>query len=239
MPREPLLKLESVSIYYGNFCAVKNVSLSVYEGEIVSLIGANGAGKTTVMNAIMGLVHPAKGSIIFEGKRIDKLDTSQIVSLGVSLVPEGRRIFPTLTVYENLMAGAYTPRARAQREQMLKRVYDLFPILQERSKQLAGTLSGGEQQMLAIGRALMSNPKLLLLDEISLGLSPIVTLKLYDAIRRINSEGTTILLVEQNVRQSLKISSRAYILKSGEIVLSGYSKDLKDEEEIKSAYFGV
>ncbi|MEM2738162.1 MAG: ABC transporter ATP-binding protein [Candidatus Bathyarchaeia archaeon] len=236
---EELLKLEDVSVFYGDFCAVRNINLSVQNGEIVSLIGANGAGKTTILNAIMGLVHPAEGAIIFDNKRIDKLDASQIVSLGISLVPEGRRIFPMLTVYENLIAGAYISRARNQKEQMLKKVYDLFPILKERNKQLAGTLSGGEQQMLAIGRALMSNPKLLLLDEISLGLSPIVTLKLYDAIKKINSEGTTVLVVEQNIRQSLKVSHRAYILKSGEIVLSGKSKDLKDEEEIKSAYFGV
>ncbi len=239
MVKESLLKLEDVSVFYGDFCAVRNINIDVYKGEIVSLVGANGSGKTTLLNSIIGLVHPAKGSIMFEGRRIDNLDASHIVPLGISLVPEGRRIFPALTVYENLVAGSYTPKARSNKEQMLQKVYELFPVLLERSKQLAGTLSGGEQQMLAIGRALMSNPKLLLLDEISLGLSPIVTLKLYEAIRKINSEGTTILLVEQNVRQSLKISNRAYVLKAGEIVLSGSSTDLKDEEEIKLAYFGV
>ncbi len=239
MVKELLLKLEDVSVFYGDFCAVRNINIDVYKGEIVSLIGANGSGKTTLLNSIIGLVHPAKGSIMFEGRRIDNLDASHIVPLGISLVPEGRRIFPALKVYENLVAGSYVPKARSNKRQMLQKVYELFPVLLERSKQLAGTLSGGEQQMLAIGRALMSNPKLLLLDEISLGLSPIVTLKLYEAIRKINSEGTTILLVEQNVRQSLKISNRVYVLKAGEIVLSGSSTDLKDEEEIKLAYFGV
>ncbi|MEM3549834.1 MAG: ABC transporter ATP-binding protein [Candidatus Bathyarchaeia archaeon] len=239
MVKELLLKLEDVSVFYGDFCAVRNINIDVYKGEIVSLVGANGSGKTTLLNSIIGLVHPAKGSIMFGGRRIDNLDASHIVPLGISLVPEGRRIFPALTVYENLLAGSYIPKARSNKRQMLQKVYELFPVLLERSKQLAGTLSGGEQQMLAIGRALMSNPKLLLLDEISLGLSPIVTLKLYEAIRKINSEGTTILLVEQNVRQSLKISNRAYVLKAGEIVLSGSSADLKDEEEIKLAYFGV
>lgn len=239
MVKELLLKLEDVSVFYGDFCAVRNINIDVYKGEIVSLVGANGSGKTTLLNSIIGLVHPAKGSIMFEGRRIDNLDASHIVPLGISLVPEGRRIFPALTVYENLVAGSYIPKARSNKRQMLQKVYELFPVLLERSKQLAGTLSGGEQQMLAIGRALMSNPKLLLLDEISLGLSPIVTLKLYEAIRKINSEETTILLVEQNVRQSLKISNRAYVLKAGEIVLSGSSADLKDEEEIKLAYFGV
>lgn len=237
--KDSLLSLKGVSIFYGAFCAARDINLDVYEGEIVSLIGANGAGKTTILNTIMGLVHPAKGSIIFNGKRIDHLDTSQIVSLGISLVPEGRRIFPMLTVHENLVAGSYTSRARRDRDQMLQKVYEIFPVLKERRDQIAGTLSGGEQQMLAIGRALMSNPRLLLLDEISLGLSPIVTIRLYEAIKRINSEGKTILLVEQNVRQSLKVANRAYILKCGEIVLSGTPESLRDKEEIKSAYFGV
>lgn len=237
--KDPLLSLKGVSIFYGAFCAARDINLDVYEGEIVSLIGANGAGKTTILNTIMGLVHPAKGSIIFNGKRIDHLDTSQIVSLGISLAPEGRRIFPMLTVHENLVAGSYTSRARRDRDQMLQKVYEIFPVLKERRYQIAATLSGGEQQMLAVGRALMSNPRLLLLDEISLGLSPIVTIRLYEAIKRINSEGKTILLVEQNVRQSLKVANRAYILKCGEIVLSGTPESLRDKEEIKLAYFGV
>ncbi len=239
MSERPLLKLDQVSVYYGDLCAVRDITLEVREGEIVSLIGANGAGKSTILNTIMGFTHPKTGSIEFAGRRIERLETHDIIQLGLALVPEGRRIFPELTVYENLIAGSYTRRARQNKQQMLKRVYELFPILEERKKQLASTLSGGEQQMLAIGRALMTDPKMILFDEISLGLSPIVTLKIYETIKRIRSEGVTILLVEQNVRQSLAVADRAYVLKAGRIVLSGETKDLRDEEEVRKAYFGA
>lgn len=239
MPEKPLLELHDISIYYGDFRAVSDVTLEVKEGEIASLIGSNAAGKSTILNTIMGLIHPAEGYIEFAGKRIDELKPFDIVSLGISLVPEERGIFPDLTVFENLKAGSYNRTARSSKHQTLKRVYDLFPVLQARKNQIASTLSGGEQQMLAIGRALMSNPRLMLFDEISLGLAPIITSKLYEVIKKINSEGITILLVEQNVKQSLSMSERAYILKAGRIVLSGSTEDLKNEEEVKKAYFGV
>lgn len=239
MSERPLLKLDQVSVYYGDFCAVRDITFEVRKGEIVSLIGANGAGKSTILNTIMGLTHPKTGFIEFDGVRIERLETHDIIQLGLALVPEGRRIFPELTVFENLLAGSYTRRARQNKQQMLKRVFELFPILEERKNQLASTLSGGEQQMLAIGRALMTDPKMILFDEISLGLSPIVTLKIYETIKKIRSEGVTILLVEQNVRQSLAVADRAYVLKAGRIVLSGETKDLRDEEEVRKAYFGT
>jgi branched-chain amino acid transport system ATP-binding protein len=239
MSERPLLKLDQVSVYYGDFCAVRDITFEVRKGEIVSLIGANGAGKSTILNTIMGLTHPKTGFIEFDGVRIERLETHDIIQLGLALVPEGRRIFPELTVFENLLAGSYTRRARQNKQQMLKRVFELFPILEERKNQLASTLSGGEQQMLAIGRALMTDPKMILFDEISLGLSPIVTLKIYETIKKIRSEGVTILLVEQNVRQSLAVANRAYVLKAGRIVLSGETKDLRDEEEVRKAYFGT
>ncbi|NHV97685.1 MAG: ABC transporter ATP-binding protein [Thaumarchaeota archaeon] len=239
MSERPLLKLDQVSVYYGDLCAVRDITLEVRKGEIVSLIGANGAGKSTILNTIMGLTHPKTGSIEFDGRRIERLETHDIIPLGLALVPEGRRIFPELSVLENLLAGSYTRRARQNKQQMLKRVFELFPILEERKNQLASTLSGGEQQMLAIGRALMTDPKMILFDEISLGLSPIITLKIYETIKKIRSEGVTVLLVEQNVRQSLAVADRAYVLKAGRIVLSGETKDLRDEEEVRKAYFGA
>jgi branched-chain amino acid transport system ATP-binding protein len=239
MSERPLLKLDQVSVYYGDLCAVRDITLEVRKGEIVSLIGANGAGKSTILNTIMGLTHPKTGSIEFDGRRIERLETHDIIPLGLALVPEGRRIFPELSVLENLLAGSYTRRARQNKQQMLKRVFELFPILEERKNQLASTLSGGEQQMLAIGRALMTDPKMILFDEISLGLSPIITLKIYETIKKIRSEGVTVLLVEQNVRQSLAVADRAYVLKAGRIVLSGGTKDLRDEEEVRKAYFGA
>jgi branched-chain amino acid transport system ATP-binding protein len=239
MSERPLLKLDQVSVYYGDLCAVRDITLEVRKGEIVSLIGANGAGKSTILNTIMGLTHPKTGSIEFDGRRIERLETHDIIPLGLALVPEGRRIFPELSVLENLLAGSYTRRARQNKQQMLKRVFELFPILEERKNQLASTLSGGEQQMLAIGRALMTDPKMILFDEISLGLSPIITLKIYETIKKIRSEGVTVLLVEQNVRQSLAVADRAYVLKAGRIVLSGGTKDLRDEVEVRKAYFGA
>lgn len=239
MPGETLLVVDGIDAYYGSFQALWRVSLEVKKGEIVSLIGANGAGKTTTLNCVMGLVKPAKGHIHYKDQEISGLGTHEIVSQGVSQVPEGRRVFPDLTVQENLKIGAYTGRARRGKDKMLERVYELFPILSQRRGQLGGTLSGGEQQMLAIGRALMIDPELILLDEISLGLSPIVIDRLYDAIEKISSEGVTILLVEQNVSRSLKEATRAYVLKSGHVTLSGTGESLREEEEIKRAYFGL
>jgi len=235
---DSLLRVIGVDVLYGSFQALWNVSLEVRKGEIVSIIGANSAGKSTLLNAISGVNAPGKGSITFEGRNINGLAPSQIVELGISQVPEGRRIFPSLTVLENLELGSY-PRRGAKKKQLLKRVHELFPVLEERSNQVAGTLSGGEQQMLAIGRALMSDPQIILFDEISLGLAPVLVDKIYKRVDEINAEGATIILVEQNVRRCLKEADRAYILKTGRIVLSGTPDELKEEEEIKKAYFGI
>jgi len=239
MPQETLLKVSTIDVFHGSLQALWDVSLAVKPGEIVALIGANASGKSTLLDTISGLMHPSKGSIEFEGKNITTLDPFQIVALGISQVPEGRRIFPDLTVLDNLIIGSYNRKARSKREQNLKRVYEHFPILKERKNQLAKTLSGGEQQMLAIGRGLMSDPKLMLLDEMSLGLAPIVLNELYKALREIRERGITILFVEQNVRRSLEEADRAYIMEAGRVVLSGDVADLREEEEVKKAYFGV
>jgi branched-chain amino acid transport system ATP-binding protein len=239
MPQKTLLKVSNIDVFHGSFQALWDVSLIVKPGEIVALIGANASGKSTLLNAISGLVHPAKGSIEFEGRNISALDPFQIVTVGISQIPEGRRIFPNMSVLDNLIIGSYNRKARAKREQNLKMVYELFPILKERKNQLAKTLSGGEQQMLALGRGLMSDPKLLLLDEMSLGLAPIVINDLYKALREIREKGITILFVEQNVRRSLGEADRAYIMEVGRVVLSGDVAKLREEEEVKKAYFGV
>jgi len=239
MSEETLLKVSNIDAFYGSLQVLWDVSLAVKPGEIVTLIGCNASGKSTLLNTISGLVHPAKGSIEFEGKSITTLDPFQIVALGISQVPEGRRIFPNLTVLDNLIIGSYNRKARSKREQNLRRVYEHFPILEERKKQLSKTLSGGEQQMLAIGRGLMSDPELMLLDEMSLGLAPIILDELYKALREIRERGITILFVEQNVRRSLREADRAYILKAGRVVLSGDVAELREEEEVKKAYFGV
>ena len=236
--RDGLLKISNIDAFYGTFQALWGVSLVVKPGEIVALIGSNASGKSTLINTISGVIHPARGTIEFDGRDISTLDPFQIVTLGISQVPEGRRIFPEMTVSDNLILGSYNRQARSNREQNLKRVYEHFPILEERRNQLAKTLSGGEQQMLVIGRGLMSNPKLMLFDEISLGLAPKVTDELYKAVREIRAKGITILLVEQNVRRSLKEADRAYIIKAGRIVLGKNVAELR-EEEIKQAYFGV
>lgn len=236
--RDGLLKISNIDAFYGTFQALWDVSLVVKPGEIVALIGSNASGKSTLINTISGVIHPARGTIEFDGRDISTLDPFQIVTLGISQVPEGRRIFPEMTVSDNLILGSYNRQARSDREQNLKRVYEHFPILEERRNQLAKTLSGGEQQMLVIGRGLMSNPKLMLFDEISLGLAPKVTDELYKAVREIRAKGITILLVEQNVRRSLKEADRAYIIKAGRIVLGKNVAELR-EEEIKQAYFGV
>jgi branched-chain amino acid transport system ATP-binding protein len=236
--RDGLLKISNIDAFYGTFQALWGVSLVVKPGEIVALIGSNASGKSTLINTISGVIHPARGTIEFDGRDISTLDPFQIVTLGISQVPEGRRIFPEMTVSDNLILGSYNRQARSNREQNLKKVYEHFPILEERRNQLAKTLSGGEQQMLVIGRGLMSNPKLMLFDEISLGLAPKVTDELYKAVREIRAKGITILLVEQNVRRSLKEADRAYIIKAGRIVLGKNVAELR-EEEIKQAYFGV
>lgn len=239
MPEETLLKVSNIDTFYGSFQALWDVSLAVKPGEIVAIIGANGSGKSTLLNTISGIMHPARGSIEFEGKSITTLEPFQIVALGISQVPEGRRVFPNMTVLENIIIGSYNRKARPQREQNLKKVYELFPILEKRKNQLSKTLSGGEQQMLAIGRGLMSNPKLMLFDELSLGLAAIILNELYEALREIRARGITVILVEQNVRRSLKEADRAYIMEAGRIVLSGDVAELREEEKVKKAYFGA
>jgi len=239
MTQEALLKVSNIDVFHGSFQALWDVSLEVKCGEIVALIGANTSGKSTLLDTISGLLHPAKGSIEFEGENISLLNPFQIVTSGISQVPEGRGIFPNMTVLDNLILGSYNRKARPKREQNLKMVYEHFPILKERKNQLAKTLSGGEQQMLALGRGLMSDPKLLLLDEISLGLAPIIIDELYRVLQEIRARGITILFVEQNVRRSLKEADRAYIMEVGRVVLSGDVVELQKEEEVKKAYFGI
>jgi branched-chain amino acid transport system ATP-binding protein len=239
MPNKTLLMVSNLDTFYGGFQALWNVSLEVKPKEIVALIGANGSGKSTLLDTISGLIRPAKGSIEFDGKTITNLNPFEIVALGISQVPEGRRVFPDLSVLDNLILGSYNRAARSKKEQNFNMVYELFPLLGKRKNQLAKTLSGGEQQMLALGRGLMSNPKLMLLDEMSLGLAPVVINNVYEALREIRERGITILLVEQNVRRSLDEADRAYIMEAGHIVLSGNAADLREEEEVKRAYFGI
>lgn len=239
MPKETLLKVGHIDALHGSFQALWDISLSVSPREIVAIIGANGSGKSTLLDTISGFVHPAKGTIEFEGKNISAMKPFQIVNLGISQVPEGRRVFPDLTVLENLEIGSYNRKARPDKEQNLQRVYQLFPVLKSKRAQPAKTLSGGMQQMLALGRGLMSNPKLMLLDEISLGLAPIIINELYKALKEIRARGITILFVEQNVRRSLEEADRAYILEAGRVVLSGSAVSLREEEKVKKAYFGA
>lgn len=235
-----MLSLEEVKTFYGSFSALKGVSLNVQEKEIVALLGANGAGKTTLLKTISGLLPATSGTIYFEKRRLDLLRSNEIVRLGISQCPEGRKLFPEMTVLKNLRLGAFIRRNDKKGvETSLKEIFDLFPILSARANQLAGTLSGGEQQMLAIGRALMSNPKLLLLDEPSLGLAPLVVRAIFNTVRSINQEGTTIFLVEQNVSQALQIAPRGYVLETGQIVLSGSSNSLWKDEKVKQAYLGT
>lgn len=236
--RMPLLKIENLHTFYGHVHALKGINLEVEEGEIVTLIGANGAGKSTTLRTISGLVRPREGRIEFNGHLLNNVPAHQIVQMGVSHVPEGRRIFTTLTVMENLMMGAYTIRDERVIQENLERVFALFPRLAERKNQLGGTLSGGEQQMLTIGRALMARPRLLLLDEPSLGLAPMLVKAIFETIREINASGTTILLVEQNARAALKIAHRAYVLETGRVVLSGPAQELMRDERVRKAYLG-
>ncbi len=234
-----MLEIKDLEVYYGVIQALKGISFEVNEGEIVTLIGANGAGKTTTMHAIMGLIPFKAGSMTYQGMDIGKTPSHKIVEMGMTQVPEGRRIFQELTVYENLLMGAYTSKLSVtEKKADIERIYQKFPRLEERKNQIAGTLSGGEQQMLAIGRALMSHPKLLMLDEPSMGLSPLLVDQVFDIIKEIHNEGTTILLVEQNAGKSLAISDRAYVLENGRIAYSGTGKELAESDEIKKAYLG-
>ena len=233
-----LLEVNNLSVYYGVICALKGISFAVNEGEIVSLIGANGAGKTTTMQSTVGLISKKSGSVIFDGHDITKTSCHKIVHMGMTQVPEGRRIFQELTVYENLMMGAYSMKDSSLFKTDLESIYERVPRLAERRNQIAGTLSGGEQQMLAMSRALMSHPKLLMLDEPSMGLSPLLVDQVFEIIKDINKDGTTVLLVEQNAGKSLAISDRAYVLENGSIVLSGTGKELAASEQVQKAYLG-
>ena len=233
-----MLTVKDLQVYYGVIQAIKGVSFEVNEGEVIALIGANGAGKTTILHTITGLISPKMGSVLFEGRNLLKTPAHKIVSLGMAHVPEGRRIFQELTVYENLILGAFTLNDKQQIEENLRNVYQRFPRLEERRTQIAGTLSGGEQQMLAIGRALMSNPKIILMDEPSMGLSPLLVSEIFDIIKEVSQSGTTILLVEQNAKKALSIADRAYVLETGNIVLSGPAKEMMDNDQVKKAYLG-
>ena len=233
-----LLEIQNLEVYYGVINALKSVSFEVNEGEIVTLIGANGAGKTTTMQSIMGFIQPKSGNILYQGQSIVGLPTHKIMRMGLTQVPEGRRIFSELNVYENLIMGAYTPKNRASVKNDLEEIYTLFPRLAERRTQMAGMLSGGEQQMLAMGRALMSHPKLLMLDEPSMGLAPILVSQVFDMIKHLNEKGTTILLVEQNAEKALSIADRAYVMETGSITLSGTGSELAASEKVRNAYLG-
>ncbi len=233
-----MLKVENLQVYYGMINAIKGVSFEVNQGEIIALIGANGAGKTTILHTVTGLITSKEGTIEFQGVDLTKTPAHKIVSLGMAHVPEGRRIFHELSVYENLILGAFILNDKKKIAENLKYVYDHFPRLKERKNQIAGTLSGGEQQMLAMGRALMSNPKIILMDEPSMGLSPLLVSEIFKIIQEVSKDGTTVLLVEQNAKKALSIADRAYVLETGKIVLSGKSSDLLNNEQIKKAYLG-
>ena len=233
-----MLEVKNLQVYYGVIQAIKDVSFTVNEGEVIALIGANGAGKTTILHTITGLITAKSGEVMFEGIDLQKIPAHKIVSLGIAHVPEGRHVFAQLTVYENLLMGAFTRKDKAEIEESLEGVYKRFPRLQERKGQHAGTLSGGEQQMLAMGRALMSKPRIILMDEPSMGLSPILVAEIFDIIKSISKSGTTVLLVEQNAKKALSIADRAYVLETGKIVLTDDAKKLMDNESVKKAYLG-
>ena len=233
-----MLEIKDLEVYYGVIQAIKGISFEVNKGEVIALIGANGAGKTTILHTITGLLSPKKGSVIYEGTDITKIPAHKIVSLGMAHVPEGRRVFADLSVYENLKMGAYTRKDKNEVEETLEKVYERFPRLKERKNQMAGTLSGGEQQMLAMGRALMSKPKIILMDEPSMGLSPLLVNEIFDIIQEVSKSGTTVLLVEQNAKKALSIADRAYVLETGKIVLDGKAEDLLNDDSIKKAYLG-
>ncbi len=233
-----MLEIKDLQVCYGVINAIKGVSFEVNEGEIIALIGANGAGKTTILHTVTGLVPAKSGSIMFEGTDLLKTPAHKIVSMGMAHVPEGRRIFQELTVLENLKMGAYTRKDKKEISDTLEMVYKRFPRLEERKSQIAGTLSGGEQQMLAMGRALMSHPKIILMDEPSMGLSPLYVTEIFDIIKEVNAGGTTVLLVEQNAKKALSIANRAYVLETGNIALSGDAKELMNNDSVKKAYLG-
>jgi branched-chain amino acid transport system ATP-binding protein len=234
-----MLRVCNIDVCYGDLQALHQVSLEVQQGEVITLVGSNGAGKTTTLRAISGLLQPRAGSIEFLGQRIDHLPPHRIVEMGIAHVPEGRRLFPMMTVRENLEVGAYVSAAKERRGLSLTKVFQIFPTLKERQRQLAGTLSGGEQQMVAIGRALMSAPKLLMLDEPSLGLAPLVVREIFQVIEEVRQQGTTVLLVEQDAYHALSLADRAYVLENGQVLLSGPGKDLLGNSYVKSAYLGV
>ncbi|WP_418753851.1 ABC transporter ATP-binding protein [Eshraghiella crossota] len=233
-----LLEIENLEVNYGMIKALKGVSFEVNKGEIIALIGANGAGKTTTLHAISGILPSASGKIIYNGQNITKTPAHKIVKLGISQVPEGRRVFSQLSVFENLLMGAYTRRDKSEINEDLEKIYERFPRLEERKNQIAGTLSGGEQQMLAMGRALMSKPEIILLDEPSMGLSPIFVSEIFDIIKALNEGGTTVLLVEQNAKKALSIADRAYVLETGNVVLSGKAENIMNDDTVKKAYLG-
>ena len=234
-----MLRLEGVDAYYDDLQALFEVSLEVEQGRVFALVGANAAGKSTTLRVISGLVTPRRGRVVLDGQDLTRVPAHQRVDRGIVQVPEGRRLFPFMTVAENLMLGAHTPRARTDRDETLRYVYRLFPVLEERRAQLAGSLSGGEQQMCAIGRALMAKPRVLMLDEPTLGLAPVLVARIFETVRTINADGMTVLLVEQNVRQALTLADRAAVLESGHLVLTGHGRDLLTDDRLKRAYLGL
>ena len=236
---EPLLQVKDLEVYYGVIQALKGISFHVNEGEIVSLIGANGAGKTTTLHTVTGLLHPKHGSIVYDGQDLSKVAPHKIVSMGLAHVPEGRRVFQNLTVYDNLLLGAYTQSDKAKIAQQMENVFEQFPRLKERRRQLAGTLSGGEQQMLAMGRALLSDPKMIVMDEPSMGLSPLLVSEIFEIIQSFRKAGKTVLLVEQNAKMALTISSNAYVLEHGKITIGGKAADLQNDSRVLKAYLGA
>lgn len=233
-----MLEVKDLQVYYGMIQAIKGISFEVNKGEVIALIGANGAGKTTILHTITGLLSPKSGSVLYNGTDITKCPGHKIVSMGMAHVPEGRRVFTNLTVLQNLKLGAYTRKDKKEIEETLQKVYERFPRLEERKNQVAGTLSGGEQQMLAMGRALMSHPQIILMDEPSMGLSPIFVNEIFDIIKEVSKGGTTVLLVEQNAKKALSIADRAYVLETGNIVLEGAAKELLHNDSIRKAYLG-
>lgn len=233
-----MLEVKDLHVHYGMIEAIKGIDFEVNKGEVIALIGANGAGKTTTLHTITGLLKPTSGTVLYEGKNITKIPAHKIVSLGMAHVPEGRRVFAQLSVYENLLMGAFTRKDKEEIQNTLQVVYERFPRLEERKNQTAGTLSGGEQQMLAMGRALMSHPSIILMDEPSMGLSPIFVNEIFDIIQKVSKAGTTVLLVEQNAKKALSIADRAYVLETGKIVLDGKASDLLNDDSIKKAYLG-
>ena len=234
-----MLRVENIDVFYGDLQILWDVSFEVNEGEIVALVGANGSGKSTTLKTISGLLSPANGSIMFQDQQLNLIPANKIIEHGVAHVPEGRRLFPEMSVRENLIMGSLAPQAKAKRNETMEWVFGLFPRLREREKQLAGTLSGGEQQMVAVGRGLMALPKLIMFDEPSLGLAPILVADIFRIIKRINKEGVTVLVTEQNTKQSLKTSDRGYVLENGRVVLSGSGQELLNNEHVKQAYLGI